>query len=519
MIKSWLWLIFFCFVGTGPAHAQEQAPPPPPVEISEPETEPAPPSTSQIASHADETNAELLSLIDRLEEPGPESGAIPGKIDTLAADLETLLQPVSRGQIPKMRQSDAETLLQTLNRMKRELGSWRKDLEKRTEFLDQQTQLLKQEIEYLQQLLDSAEIEDFPESLVERLDTLRGQVEAVRVTIRDRLDLALGQLSETSAIGLRIQENTQLLETRLSATRHEVFSLEERPIWQLGETDSGFFERLTRESRSRINAAEEFIKANADESISMVLLLMFLGVIGYLSHRAIRHIAESGADHDRTRAFLERPVAMVALLWAIVGPELILPPMPAALIAIRVFVCAVAIWRLMPCVIPTAEHGALRALIGLSVVAVILNIWSFEDTYGRVVLIALDIFGIYWFRRFGQALRVTTEDPGLWLYIGRFISTIAPPLLGVGILGMLVGAVALADQISLGIFEIMIVLLSLMVLESLLNTLAEVFLSGSGKRWLRFVRNYPELTRSRVSLLIRLGMVVLLVTSSQGYSR
>ena len=151
VIKTWLLLIFFCFVGTIPANAQDQAATPAPTGASEPEPipEPAPPSTSQIASHADETNAELLSLIDLLEEPGPETGAIPAKIDALASDLDTLLQPVSPGQISEMRQSDAETLLQTLNRMKRELGEWRKDLEKRTEFLDQQTQLLKQESDYL----------------------------------------------------------------------------------------------------------------------------------------------------------------------------------------------------------------------------------------------------------------------------------------------------------------------------------------------------------------------------------
>jgi len=512
MIKSWLWLIFLCFAGTGPAIAQEQAPPTPPVEISEPETEPGSPSASQIATRADETNAELLSLFELLQAPGPEVGAIPANIDALASDLDQLLQPVNRGQILTMRQSDAETLLQTLNRMNRELSGWRKDLEQRTEFLDQKKQLVKQELDYLQELLNSADLEDFPESLVDRLDALRGQVEAARVAIRDRLDLSLAQLSAISAIDLRIREFTQLLDARLSAQKRQVFALEEGPIWQRGEIDFEFFEKMKRESRSRINAAEEYVRANRGESITMVLFLVFLGVIGFLAHRSIRHIAESSIDEDRARAFLERPAAMVALLWAIIGPELILPPMPVALISLRTLIGAFAIWRLMPSVIPTAEQNALRPLFILAVIAVVLQFFSTEEAFGRITLIIIDVLGIFWFRRFGQALRVTTSDRGLWLQIGRLIAALAPYLLGIAILGLLIGAVALAEQISRGVFMMLIVILALMIVESLLNTLAELFLSGSGKRWLRFVRNYPELTRSRVEFLIRLGLVFLLAT-------
>ena len=182
-----------------------------------------------------------------------------------------------------MRQSDAETLLQTLNRMKRKLGDWRKDLDQRTEFLDEQKQFVKQDIDYLQEILASAAAEDLPESLVDRLDSLGGQVDAARIAIRDRLDLALGKLSQISTIDLRIREYTQLLETRLSAQKREVFTLEEGPIWHFDELDSGFFERLTREFRSRINAVVEYIKANATESVAMAFFLLFLGVIGFFA--------------------------------------------------------------------------------------------------------------------------------------------------------------------------------------------------------------------------------------------
>ena len=511
MVKTWLIITFFCVAGVIPANAQDPAVAPSPAEIPERETAPDSLSTSQIATRADQINAELLRLFDLLQKPGPEIGEIPADIDALASDLEQVLQPNSREQILVMGQSDVETLLQTLNRMKRKLSDWRKVLEQRTEFLDQQRQFVKQDIAYLQEILASAAAEDFPESLVERLDSLGGQVDAARIAIRDRLDLALGKLSQISTIDLRIREYTQLLETRLSAQKREVFAFEEGPIWQFGELDSGFFERLAQEFRSRINAVVEYIKANATECVAMVFFLLFLGVIGFFAHRSIRYTVESGAVEDRARAFLQQPTAMVALLWAIIGPELILPPLPVALVVLRVLIGALALWRLLPSVMPAADYSALRPLIVLAVLASILRIWPTDDTFGRLALIVISAPGIYWFRRFGQALRVTKAEPGLWLNIGRFMSALAPYLLGIGILGMLFGAVALANQASRGLFLILIAILSLMVIESLLNTLAEVFIAGSGKRWLRFVRNYPKLIRSRVSLLIRLGMFVLLI--------
>jgi potassium efflux system protein len=509
MFKTWLIITFFCVAGVIPANAQDEAAAP--AEIPEPETAPDSLSTSQIATRADQINAELLRLFDLLQKPGPEIGEVPADIDALASDLEQVLQPISREEISVMRQSHAEPLLQTLNTMKRKLSDWRGGLEQRTEFLDQQKQLVKQDIDYLQKILASAAAEDLPESLVKRLESLSGQVEAGRVAIRDRLDLALGGLSKISAIDLRVREYMQLLEMQLSAQRTEVFAFEAAPIWQLEMIDSRFFVKLRREFRARIDSAEEYIKGRPGESATMAFFLLFLAVIGFLAHRSVQHSTESGVIEDRRRAFLERPAAIVALLWAIIGPFLFLPSLPVALIALRLIICAIALWRLMYAAIPPSEHRALRALILLAILAVILNTWSAEETYGRLALIVMNLLGIYWFRRFGQALRETTEQPGLWIFLGRFIAVPAPYLLGIGILGIVFGAVALADQLSRGLFLILIAILSLTVIEGLLNTLAEVFLASSGKRWLRFVRNYPKLVQSRVSLLIRLGMVILLI--------
>jgi small-conductance mechanosensitive channel len=511
MIKICLLMMFCCFVGAVPANAEESAAPAPQAETPLPEAEPVPLSAARIATRVDETTAEILRLFDGLKEPGPEIGKIPTEIDALAVDLDRVLQNVDREQISAMRQSLAETLLQTLNRMKRKLDTWHHALEQRTEFLDQKRQLIRQEISFLQELRVSGEAEDLPDSIVERIDTLSTQLEGARVAVGDRLDLALDELSRISTIDLRIRENAQLLKTRLSARASEVFALEDVPIWQIGKTDAEFTERLSRELRSRTDATKEYVKANANESVAMILFLAFLGVIGYLAHRSIRRLADSNAGEERTRAFLERPGAMVALLWAITGPELILPPLPVALVAMRVLVCAVALWRLIPTIMPAAEQSAVRPLIVLAAITAILMFWPAEEAYGRFALIVIDVLGIYWFRRFGRALRAAKDSSGLWQFIGRFITTLAPYLLSIGILGVLFGAVALAVQISRGLFVLLIAILSLMVVESLLNTLTESFLSGSGRRWLHLIQNHQELIQGRISFFIRLGMLILLV--------
>ncbi len=191
MIKTCLLIMFFCFTASVVANAEEQAVPASPVETPAPEAEPGSLSVAQIQTRADEVNAELLSLFAVLQEAGPDSGELPAQIDALADDLERVLRPVNRGQISALRQSDAETLLQTLNRMNHTLSGWHDALAQRIDFLDERKQLVRQEIDYLQGLLDPTTTEDLPVSLVERLETLHGQIEAARVAIRDRLDLAL----------------------------------------------------------------------------------------------------------------------------------------------------------------------------------------------------------------------------------------------------------------------------------------------------------------------------------------
>jgi len=505
-------MLLLCFVGGIPANAEEQDAAPTQIETPAPEAEPDSPSAAQIATRVDDANSELLGLFEELQKSGPEVGEIPVQIDALAIELDEVLRLVDREQISVMRQSDAETLLQTLKRMKRKLDTWRTMYERRTDFLDQQKQIVRQEIDYLQELLGSAPVKDLPVSLVGRVNTLRSQLEAAQVAIRDRLDLTLGELATISAIELRIREYSQLIETRLSARQREAFALEEKPIWKLGETEAAFLARVTQDLRSRSNAAEEYIQANAGESVVMLIFLLLLVVIGFIARRSVRRLAESNAEEVRARNFLERPLAMAALLWAILGPELILPPLPVAFSVMRVLICASALWRLLPTLIPASEYGALRPLIVLAAFAATLDTWSVEEAPGRFALIAMDVLGIYWFRRFGRALRETNDGPGLWWYVGLVITALAPYLLSIAILAALFGAIVLADQFSRGLFVILIAILSLMVIESLLNTLAELFLFGRGKRWLRFIRNYPELVRARVSLLIRLGMVVLLVT-------
>ena len=91
--------------------------------------------------------------------------------------------------------------------------------------------------------------------------------------------------------------------------------------------------------------------------VVMILFLLLLGVIGFFAHRSIRYIVESGAVEDRARAFLQQPTAMVALLWAIIGPELILPPLPVALVPSS----QPSAWQPLLCTVPSSGAAAIAA--------------------------------------------------------------------------------------------------------------------------------------------------------------
>jgi potassium efflux system protein len=392
--------------------------------------------------------------------------------------------------------------------MNRQLTDWQNELQQRADYLDNQKQLNKAELEYFQDISRSGESEDLPDALIERSVSIIKELNTLRPLLLDRLNLVINNLTEISKLKQQIREYLLLIDTSAEQRSKSLLALEYPPIWKIPAAETGPIERLIIELRSRSDAAMEFIKANAPESISLLLILAIMLIFSGFSYQSMDTLPELPGAMINVRA---RPFSVIFLLWVLLGPELILPQLPAGLVTLRILIGVFALWRLLPAILPASERKIIPALLMLTGTMVIIDFWPPEESLGRAALIFISVVGIILFHRFGRSLKMSDQSHDLWWAAGRILTVAAPILLGITILGAIFGAVTLAVQLSFGLFFLFISILALMVVEISLNAIFELFAAGYGKRWLRFIRTHPKEVQRRVASLFRFAMLVLLI--------
>ena len=174
--------------------------------------------------------------------------------------------------------------------------------------------------------------------------------------------------------------------------------------------------------------------------------MIFLAAAFYSRPTILQVSEERDVDMAR-RSFIERPVALATLLWAILVPELLLPPLPLGLVVIRLLLVVAALWRMLPVIAPTLEQTSVAGLLGLTLLSGVLAVIQQSDMSDRLVLLFVSTASIYLFRKFAAALR-QSEDyrQGLWWHIGYALSVAAPYVMLLSIGAVVIGAVAFAQQ-------------------------------------------------------------------------
>jgi len=491
------------FAVTSVAQEPETAPPKP--DAVE-EVQPA--SATEIATRADRIQGEMSAIRDALQASADEVGRVSATTEELSAELQEELQAVERSEIQSMRRTDLEKLTQSLNRIKVKLKKWRDELQDRADYLDKQQQANKKELEYFQTIATSADSEDLPAAIIERSARISAALTELRESLRERLNLLIRNLAEVSELERLIQEYSQLIDASADQRSQKIFSFEYPVIWRIPPDETHPLSVLRDEIQSRSDAAREYVKINAVESL--VLCISLVIAIMLLIFSDISKMIPTDSVGIRMN-LLKRPYAVVFLLWVSLGPEFLLPQLPAGLVVLRLLIMTIALWRLLPALLAAGEQTIVLVLLILMGVVVLLDMWPPEVLLIRLADIAVSLTGIIFFYKLGRTLKVAEIGGVLWFTVGRLIAWLAPPLLGIAVFASIAGAVSLAVQLSHGLFELFGAILALMVIELTLNAVVEFFVAGSGQQWLRFVRNNPQAVQRGVGTIIRFFMLVLLV--------
>ena len=508
-VISGLWVILAAPIG-----AQET----PPADVaSRPATADAevaqPFSTTDISSRADEVATTLLEMQKMLESDESETADIPILIDALQADLKSRLRPLSTINVVDMNQSDVESLLQTVRRMARQLEAWRDRLQQQADLLDKNSYAINTQLVFFRSIVTMENIDGMPDALIERVNSVILNLETGKQAIRERLDHVLAELTRISSIKLQINEATQIVESGQEQLKRDILTFDRPPIWRAAATAESSAERLPRELRSRFNGVAEFALANeAAVIVTLVSLFLVLGSILYARPSIIRRAGESAEDRN-LQPFIDRPISLAILLWAVVGPQVLLPPLPVALDVLRALVIAVTLWRLLSLISFNAGQNSIRGLLALFVLASLMGLYPPGDLTDRVLLLLISAAAMYLFIGFKRSLKALAKQKrNLWWRLSLIIASVAPFILFISIAGLLLGAVAFAEHLIVALLRITVVVVATVVIEEALKGLAYLFVSGWGQRWLRSIRRFPTLAQRRLDGLIRLTMFLIFLS-------
>jgi small-conductance mechanosensitive channel len=505
-------VLALAFAFAGPGLAQDAAAPTGEQPAPEPEV-PAELSTSDIAVRADDISAMLLEIQKMVEVEKPGLAKIPDQITVLEDDAEEALRSVSPETIDELSRSDAEIRLQTFRRMERELSAWRGSLQSYADELDKQGRKIKEQKDFTDALLAGDRRDDMPDALLERVGKVDAAMDATQLSVRNKLDGVLAELTRISSLKLRIDDAIQTIEGSQKQAEREAFGFDREPIWDAKFVDPGFRDRLASELRSRLDSVVEFERANRSGIIVLLILLIVI-VGGTLAARPaiIRRAEESELDLVQ-RAFIDRPIALAVLLWVVLGPEALLTRTPLAIGIVRGLIVAVALWRMLPVIVDVAKRKYVMGLLFLFVANALLEVVPSGDVGLRIALLAISAAGIFFFTGFRDALKTGPRDhKTLWWRLGIALSVVAPPVLLACVVGLVVGAVGLAGQLITTLLVLAVVLLAIVVIEDTLMATAHFFVTGWGREWLRSIRRYPDLAKRRLDTLIRLGMLLIFIT-------
>jgi potassium efflux system protein len=491
------------FAVTSVAQESETAPPQPESVQEVPSA-----SATEIATRADRIQGEMSIIRDALQATVDEVERVAETTEELGAELQEELQAVERSEIQSMRKTDLERLTQSLNRIKVNLKKWRDELQGRADYLDQQQQSNKQELDYFQTIATSVDSEDLPAAIIERSIRISAALTELRESLRERLNLVIRNLAEVSELGRLIQEYSQLIDASAAQRNQDLFSFEYPVIWKISLVEIHPLGGLRNEVQSRSDAAREYLKINAFESLVLFILLVVAITLTVFS--GISKMLPPDSVGVRMN-LLKRPFAVVFLLWVALGPEFLLPELPAGLITVRLLIMIIALWRLLPALLAVGERRLVPALLMLMGVVVLLELWPQEGLLIRLANVGVSLVGIILFYKLGRTLKVAEEGGALWFTVGRLLAWLAPPLLGIAVFALIAGAVSLGVQVSHGMLYLFGAILALMIVEMTLNTAVELFVTASGQQWLRFVRNNPQAVQRSVATIIRFFMLVLLV--------
>jgi len=495
----------------GPDKAAE-ADAPASTPAADPAAEAAPTGAAGLVQRLDAVSGRLAEINDHLRTPAPDLAGIAVALPGKAKEAEAVL---GRAEALEATQEDLVELNATVQKLKnldRIFDKWRTRLKEEVELLDPWREQLRTDADFLRKVAGpeglGAEGADLVSGVIRtRLTTLADGLEATRQPLLKRLDVVVAADVRVGELQNTLRELQGQLDAARLSKQEKPLAITAPPLWKPPEGLRAPADTARQNLNTLVEGARDFIDANPGQLTAAALLFLLL----LASVVQLRHSILARGETEADELLTQYPYAVAVLIWIVVAPVVVLPDIPLGIALLRGLVVVVLLWRLVPVLVTPAEARPVKGLLLLSVAFLGQIIFFGDDWYGRVVTVVLGLLALLLFRELARRSRVEPGGRAVFRRAIHGVAVVAPVAVAAGLIAELVGARSLGQQAIGGIVFLTLALCTLLVADIILRSVLDAWVSGPGARWLRGVRNWPDVVRSWGRRLIRLVLLVALV--------
>jgi small-conductance mechanosensitive channel len=288
------------------------------------------------------------------------------------------------------------------------------------------------------------------------------------------------------------------------------------PIWQQLQTTPESLPTLLAE-----NFAELLTPTGAwfDEHSGAVLLFVLIGAGLFALALQLRRMARAtSAAAEAPGIALRRPFLVLALLWLLLGPLLLVLQLDPALALLRAGLIVGILALLLPEFALRAAVPPLRGLLAVTFLVMAERAFLDDALYGRLLSLLLAAIGIWLLRRLHAALLVAAErpdtadavaaSPRLLRPVSLLLARWSPPVLAVGMLAEVVGAELYGNQLVSGVLYLTTALAAYIAADMLVRDVLVQLVHSPAAGWLHAVRKHPAQVVHYSLLVFRILLVI-----------
>ncbi len=470
--------------------------------------EPAPITTNELVRRLDEVNARLFQINEYLRKPAPDLAGITVALPDRTREAESVLGGIEDLDATRADTAELVVALQKLRNLERIFSRWRVRLQDEVAVLDPWGEQLRIDSTVLREAAGSGEGRDseLPESLRLRVVELADQIDSVRQPLRRRLDVVVGADVKVSQLQTSLRDLAGQIDATRLTRQQQPLARTAPPIWMLPESTRPLRQLLQENLGLMRTGLQDYVAVRPGELTTFIVIFV---IACFAMLRLRRSILAPGSEATTAsdQLLIRHPIAVVLLIWVLVGPLILLPDLPIALALIRGLIAVVLLWRMMPELVAPDDVRPLRALLLLAL-GLLLQLGLLADPwFGRVTNILFGLLALGVFRRLAHPDPEPVEARSDLRRITRAFARIAPFAIGIGIVAEVAGARSLGEQAIVGVVFASLILTAFVTADAVLDSVLRAWIGGPGSRSVRAVRNWPDAVRiwgTRVNRLVLL---------------